>query len=244
MRRRGKISNDIKNILIIVGSIAAIVFLLGYVYVQKSNENFKNIKIDKSKYLVYSIVEEDDSDYPKYVPYVNIKGEYAKEVNKDINDITKDFLKRKNSIVTYDYDINGIILSLVVKIVSDEISYSPEISFRTYNFNLKTKELIDDQSLLDFFGADENLVSNKIEEKFRLYYKELVDEKYYEPSECDYNCFIKYRDIGSYINDVNYYVKDGNLIAYKPFVFYSIFGDEEYFKEEHFEFLIVKTDKN
>ena len=46
------------------------------------------------------------------------------------------------------------------------------------------------------------------------------------------------------MDNVNYYVKDGNLIAYKPFIFYSIFNDEEYFKEEHFEFLLVVTDKD
>ena len=40
------------------------------------------------------------------------------------------------------------------------------------------------------------------------------------------------------------YIKNGDLVAYKPFVYYSIFGDEEYFNEDHFEFVLVVTDKN
>jgi len=237
-------NNNIKSILIIIGSIAVIIFLLLFVYMQKSSENYKNIKIDKNKYLVYSIVEDKKSDYPKYVPYVNIKGNYVKEVNKDIDSFTKDILKRNKSIVTYEYDINGIILSLVVKILDNEVSYSPKIYFRTYNINLNTMELISDQSLLDFFKINEKGVSDAIENKFRLYYEELVKEKYYQPQECNYECFLGYKDVDSYTSNVNYYVKNGNLIAYKPFVFYSIFGDEEYFDEDDFEFLLVETDKN
>ena len=44
------------------------------------------------------------------------------------------------------------------------------------------------------------------------------------------------------MDDVSYYIENGNLVVYKPFVFYSIFGEEEYFKEDDFKFMIVKRE--
>ena len=46
------------------------------------------------------------------------------------------------------------------------------------------------------------------------------------------------------MDKVVFYVKNGDLVAYKPFIFFSIFGEEEYFEDEDYEFLIVKTEKN
>ena len=97
---------------------------------------------------------------------------------------------------------------------------------------------------MDFFQTDKNKVSEIIENTFKEYYDDLVKKGYYEPTECNYDCFLGYRDITNYLDNVQYYVKNGDLIAYRPFVFYSIFGDEEYFKTKHFEFLLVETEKN
>lgn len=56
------------------------------------------------------------------------------------------------SIITYEYDINGIILSLVIKVINNETTYAPEPYFRSYNINLETQEVISDQTLLEYFN--------------------------------------------------------------------------------------------
>ena len=210
----------------------------------KGSDNFKNIKRDKSNYLVYSKIEKDDKDYPKYVPDINIKADAVNLVNEDIDNFVSKYLDSDKTLITYEYNINGIILSVVVKILDYQIEYAPKIYFKTYNINLSTKEVISDKSLLDFFQIDKNEVSKIIENTFKEYYDDLVKKGYYEPTECNYDCFLGYRDITNYLDNVQYYVKNGDLIAYRPFVFYSIFGDEEYFKTKHFEFLLVETEKN
>lgn len=230
---------------IIIGVTVFLIVLLVFIYIaSKSNENFKNIKQDKSKYLVYSKVERQDEKYPKYVPFINIKADVINQANADIDSFVNSYLDSDKALITYEYNINGILLSVVVKVIDYQKDYAPEIYFRTYNINLDTRQLISDQSLLNFFQIDETTVSSLIEERFREYYKDLVEENYYVPEECNYECFLDYRNVDNYLDNVNYYIKNGNLIAYKPFIFYSIFEDEKYFTEDHFEFLLVETDKN
>ena len=246
-----KISNKFSNLedstkkaIIIGGAIFLIVLLIVGYNASRSSDNFNNIKKDKGNYLVYSKIEKSEGDYPQYVPDINIKSDIIDQVNDDIDSFVGNYLGSDKALITYEYNINGIILSVVLKVINYKEDYAPEIYFRTYNINLNTRELISNESLLSFFEIDETKVSSTIEEGFKGYYADLVKEGYYIPEECDYKCFLGYRDVSNYLDNVNYYVKNGNLIAYRPFVFYSIFGDEEYFEAKHFEFLLVETDKN
>ena len=239
-KKFNKLNDNTKKIIIISLSILLILVIVLVFFIQNTNNNYKNIKQDKNKYLVYSKLEQDDEKYPKYIPYINIKSKQIDLVNQDIDNITKQFINT-NSAITYEYDINGIILSIVIKIIDNKNEYTPEINFRTYNINLDKKELIADESLLDLFKITEEDVSKQIENKFISYYEDLVKQKYYVKEECDYKCFLKYKGIKNYNDNINYYIKDGNLIVYKPFVFYSIFNDEEYFTIDKFEFLIVES---
>ena len=67
--------------------------------------------------------------------------------------------------------------------------------------------------------------------------------EYFDPKECNYSCFLKWRDVDNYLDNITYYVEKGNLIAFKPFVFESIFGEENYFKDSDFEILIKKAEE-
>lgn len=229
---------------IVLGCIVLITLVVLLSSISRGSENFNNIKQDKGNYLVYSKLEQQDDKYPKYVPYINIKSDIVKQVNNEIDEYVDKYINEEKASVLYEYNINGIILSVVVKIIDYKEEYAPEIYFRTYNINLESLNLISDESLLDFFQTNETQISQIIENQFKGYYNDLVDQGYYEPSECDYECFLSYRSVENYTDNLNYYVKNGNLIAFKPFIFYSIFNDEEYFKSEHFEFLLVETDKN
>lgn len=231
------------KILIICGTIFAIIFLLVYMYIVKQNANYNNIKQKKNSYLVYSKYERTNSKYAVHIPYVNIKADVIDKVNDDIDLFTGDFINSKRSSIIYEYDISGIILSLVIKITDYDTEYAPETYFRSYNINLSSLEVISDQSLLEFFKIDESRVESLIENQFRNYYQEIVEEGYYHEEECNYSCFLSYRNVDNYLLNVNYYVKNGDLIAYKPFIFTSIFGEEEYFKNKNFKFMLVETEK-
>ena len=225
--------------ILLVGVILTIV-LIGYVFfAQRSSENYKDIKQYKNEYLIYTKYQDKNTTYSKEVPYVNLKANVFKKVNEDITLFCQDYINSKKSVISYEYDINGIILSLVVKVINNDTTYAPEPYFRTYNINLETQEVIADDALLQFFNVNKTTVENKIKRQFQNYYSDLIKEKYYTTSECSYDCFLKWRGVDKYLDYVSYYVREGNLIAYKSFIAYSMFGEEEYFEDEDYEFEIA-----
>lgn len=220
--------------------IAIILFIIVVAFIQKKNtENFNNIKQDKGAYLVYTKYEDKSTTYTKEVPYVNLKADIFKQVNADILKFCNEYMNQEKSVITYEYDINGIILSLVVKVINNETTFAPEPYFRTYNINLEKEEVISDDALLQFYGVTKRTVETKIKRGLQGYYSDLVKEKYYNTAECSYDCFLKYRGIKNYLDYVSYYIRDGKLIAYKTFIAHSIFGEEEYFTDKSFEFEIA-----
>lgn len=237
-----KIDKDTKFILMVSISVFVIIFIIFYASQRGKNDNFNNIKEDKSNYLVYTKYEKKGKIYSTYIPYVNIDSEIVKSVNEDIDLFVSEFMSSKKANISYDYDINGIILSLVIKIVDYDTNYAPQPYFRTYNINLNTLELLSDEALFNYFGITEGDAEAAIEKQFNYYYDKIVEENYYTRQECNYKCFLKYREVDNYLDRAVYYIDDGNLIAYKPFVFYSVFGEEEYFKDKHFKFLIAKKE--
>lgn len=244
-RKKSKgMDSDTKKILIIFITVFVIIFLIVYIFIRKDGDNYNEIKADKSKYLIYTKYEKTNTNYPKHVPYLNIKGDAIQQVNKDIDLFANDFKKVDRCILLYEYDISGVILSVVLKAVNHNVEFAPEVYFRSYNINLSTLEVISDDALLNFFGTNEENVAGLIENKFRYFHQEIVKEDFYKADECNYECFLNYRNVQNYMDNVSYYVKNGDLIAYKPFVFFSIYGEEDYFEDKDFEFMIVQTDKN
>lgn len=243
-KKAKRFDTDTKKIFIISLTIFIIIFLIVYIFVRKGNDNYNDIKANKSKFLIYTKYEKTNTNYPKHIPYVNIKGDIIKQVNEDINLFASDFKKVNRCVFLYEYDISGVILSIVLKAVNYNVEYAPEVYFRSYNINLSTLEVISDEALLDFFGTDVSGVEQLIENRFRNFHQEIVADGYYHANECNYECFLNYRNVQNYMDNVSYYVKDGNLIAYKPFIFFSIYGEEDYFKDEDFQFLLVETEKN
>lgn len=243
-RKHIELDDSTKRVLIIAGASFLVLLLIIIVFIQKSSENYNNIKVDKNNYLIYSKIEKPDKNYSKYVPYINIKSNAVVFANQDIDNFVSTYINSDKTMITYEYDINGVILSVVVKVMDFSNEYAPTVNFRTYNINLKTRQVLNDDEILTLFQTNTDTVSSSIRGVFEKYYNDLVNEGYYVQSECDYDCFLKYRDVYNYMDNVHYYIKDGDLIAYKPFVFYSILGDEEYFEAKDFEFLLAVSDKN
>jgi len=231
-----------KRNLMIVFSVICIVLLIAFYILKNRGVDYSYMKEDKSKQIVYtSITQTDDDVFKKEIPYLNINKDFAKNINSEINDYTSPLKNEEHATISYNYDINGDVLSLLVKMVNYSDETGPKIYFKGYNINLKTKNIVTDQELLDLFGYDYNDVEISIANKFQKYYQEMLEKKYYVEDECDYDCFLNdYREVENYLDDIVFYVKNGDLYVYKPFSFYSITGDEEFFKEKHFRFLIEK----
>lgn len=226
-----------------IGLAVLTIFGIIYFYIYQNNlKNYKNIKIDKNSPLVLTRFSNDNTNYPIAVPYINIKSDAVDNINKEILDNCQSLVNKKNSVIIYEYETNGEILSLILKTI-DNTKLVPVVQFKSYNINLKTIKFLTDNQILALYDLTEKEVEKTIETKFRNYYNEEVKEGYLTAKECDYTCFLKYREVSNYLDDVEYYIKNKNLVAYRPFATKSIFSEEEFYKEETFAFQITGSEQ-
>lgn len=232
-----------KKVLIFSSALIFIVIILVFFYIQTINTNYRKIKIDKHKHIVYKKLEIQDEIYPKYIPYINIDSPDANNANIDIDSLTNKYIDNNKTIISYEYNISGDYLSLVLKAEDYSVNVGPKVEFKTYIFNLNNKKIVSDAELLEMFNISNSDVSRIIEYDFRNFYEDLVSEDYYRNINCNYSCFIKHRGVGNYIENVSYYIKNGDLVAYKPFIIYSSLNDGEYFNPDNYEFMITESVK-
>lgn len=201
--------------------VILLIVVIGYYFYNKKNDNYNNLKIDSTKHLVYTKSKTAAGSYNQYTPFLNVKGELASQINQDIEYYISNFNK-DNIFITYDSDLNGKVLSLVIKV--EDYSYVESavvLHFRTYNVKLDTMQLLSNESILDYFDLNDSLLEEKFNERLNEYYTELVNNESINEHECDYDCFIKSRGFQSGVEDNEYYIRDGKLVVYKPYIFMS-----------------------
>ena len=231
--------NQQKTTLIIVVAIA-IVAMLAYSFHENNIKNYNYIKESWFENIIYTSYYDDRNEYIKEVPYINIKGEQITEVNNQIEAFSTKYTNLSRAIITYDYSITGQILSVIIKAINYETNYASEAEFISYNINLKTQQVYTNQEILDLYNINAGYVSDRIKNQLQQYHKDIIKEKYYSLQQCNFTCFLKWRNIEDYSKGIACYISAGKLYVYKPFVFASIFGEEEYFKDKHFVFLITE----
>ena len=231
--------NQQKTTLIIVVAIA-IIAMLATSFHENNVKNYNYIKESWFDDLIYTSYYDDRNDYIKEVPYINIKGEQVAEANAQIDAFSSKYTNLNRAVITYDYSITGQIISIIVKAISYETNYASEAEFISYSINLKTQQVYTEQEILDMYNINAGYVNDRIKNQFQQYHKDIIKEKYYSLQQCNFACFLKWHNIEDYSKGIAYYISAGKLYVYKPFVFASIFGEEEYFKDEHFVFLITE----
>ena len=133
------------------------------------------------------------------IPYINIDSEDARLVNQTIQQYAESFLKNKNNLMVYDSQLNGEVLSILLRMSDYSAGYSfPDVSFHTYNFDLNDQTLMTDEELLSLFDVTEDEVKQKIELQFQKYYQQEVKKGFFASQECNYDCFLNWRGIQNY----------------------------------------------
>ena len=203
----------------IIAIIVLLILVFSYYFYNKSHDNYNNIKINKSEYLVYTESEKQYGNYNQYKPHLNIKGELGTTINNNIDEYISNF-EKNNICITYEYDLNGKILSLVIKVEDYSfVENAAILYFRSYNINLDTQELLSKDKVLNLFNTNSSDVEIKLNNKIEEYYNELVNKNIINTKECNYSCFKKSRNFEENMEDAEYFVRDGKLVVFKPYVY-------------------------
>ena len=230
-----QLSNSTIILIIIVISFL-LVALVAYGIVRLNTNNYRSLKEDSSKDIVYTIYS--NSKYSQEVPYINLKGDIYKEVNNNIQEIAGEYLDKETGTITYDYNLNGNFISLVL-VITEYIGDSPRKNFYTYNIDTTNKQLLSKEALIDYYKTNTEEIKNRVLYELEKAYKNKIETGALTEESCDFDCYISWR--GSQNLDpenYSYYIKDGYLAAYVPFEQYDAFGDDESFDEID-DFLIL-----
>ena len=224
-----------KAIKLLVLCVLAIIVIIATQIYKSYMKNFNYMKVDRGEHIVYTRYNQNS----KEVPYVNINSSDVKSLNDSIVDYCNNYVNSDDIKIKYEYSINGNYLSLVIKVINTK-ELPSKMLFKTYNVSLKNRTVLTDQDLTDYFKVNNDIVSARIHNRFLEMYKDEVAQGYIEEMECDYTCYLGYRGVTDYLEDINYYIRDGKLVVYKPFIYSSIFGEEEYFTEDSFIFELTE----
>lgn len=225
-------SKAVKLLILCLFTIIAIICTQIYKNYMK---NYNYMKVDKGEHIVYTRYNQNN----KEVPYINIDSSDIKSLNESIVEFCNNYINTEDIKLKYEYSINGNYLSLVIKIINDK-EYPSKMIFKTFNVNLKNRTALSDEDLMNYFNINQDIVNARIHNRFLEMYKDEVAQGYIVEGECDYTCYLGYRGVDDYLTDLNYYIKDGKLVVFKPFVYSSIFGEEEYFTEDSFIFELTE----
>lgn len=231
MLKKKKISK--KGLIILLLSIISIVLLIYYF----TNDNDYTRKlIDSSKAFVYTYKDYSTSKFTKKIPHINLN---ILDVNEEIDNFVLDYVNKDDNIINYKYSISNNVLSLVIRIISFDGDRAPFNYFKSFNINLDTLKEASSDEVLNAFNITSEDVLKKIEKEFNDYYYDLVFQEKINEQVCNLECFLQRRGFLGYMQDVNYYIDNGKLIVYKPFIINTSSWEYEYFKDCDFSFEVV-----
>lgn len=211
------------------GIIVFIILILLYGILLLTNKTELNLQ-DKNKDIIYDKVNNKN----KKIPYVNLVGEDINKINENIDLFVKDYLNENNSNVSYEYNKNGNILSILIRIIYYNGVDAPEIKFTSYNILLNDSYLISDDELFTLINSNKGEVNKIIENSFIDYYNESEIRK-----NLSYQDFIKYRDYYFNIDkDVSYYIDNNKIYGYININKGMDYSEYEYFQDLSFKVLV------
>ncbi len=227
-----------KIFLFIIGLLLLGVIMIA-LYLLSKPTSYENAKIDKSKNYVY-LKESNFTSQDKHIPYINVKGKTAKRYNEEIEKLEEEFAVISENKIGYTFNKSKNILSLSIKMV-DYLNFGhPSTKYKTYIINLENQKAYTKEEIYRDYQVNDKKVKEIIKKGFQKMYKEEVKKKYIDSNECDYKCFLTWRGVEDYLDGAQLYIQNRQLVVFRGFDTESIFGEEQYFNDSHFQFAISK----
>lgn len=216
--------------------IMGIIILLVIIFLILILKTFKDSKNSAKSYIkqvaTYTI---KGTNISSKLPKLLIDSSDARMVNQEIEDDYNKAIASNNQAFNYQYSINDKYFSLATyTYLTEEKTGYTYPSFKTYNFSLATKELVDDDTLLNDFNKTFQDVSNTLEAKMQENYQGEIDKLYLSEEECDFTCFLNKRQIENFDTNNYLYVLNNKLYFYHGFMIFSNLGEEKFYKNETF----------
>lgn len=231
-----------KKVLIGIGVVIALFVVLSIV--NGISKGLNNHKITEGNDYVYTLrTKKNESGKVSSLPIINLDFKAVEKNNTDIQDLFYQMTKDKRNTVTYEFTVHNKILFLLIRIdFYDVINGTMNTRFLSFNIDLKTGELLQNEAILKKYDYTTEDVKNSIYKEMQTNYKDGHEKGYVDTFNCDFNCYL--RNHGFSPNQleggVSLFVKNKKLVIYRGFTIDTVLGDKNYFVKEDFIFSLEK----
>jgi len=213
MRKKKNMNNE-KVYLLVAIILLVCVFIYG-IYLLTKNDN--DILLDNTKSIVYTSYENKDLD--KSVPTINVK-KVSNEVNNDISKLVTPYLNKNNNKVSYKYQVNGNILSLIVIVEDYEVEGTLDVKFTSYNIDLVKLKILSNEEVLKMFDLDINYIDKVLNDKFKILYNDTLNSNSISKS-ISYDEYLNMHNINNFKDNVYLYINNSKLNVYLDYDYWS-----------------------
>ena len=208
-----------------------------------SNSNNKKTKLDDyvKEQATYQI---PSTNIISTLPSIQLDSADAKEVNELIKNAYNTAIKSKNTQYTYQASLNKKYLSIAL--ITNRVDSITKYSYSqitTYTFDIKTGKKITDSELLKEYNTSWEKIATSFEQEMKNFYQEELESMYFLEKDCNYNCFLENRHIHSYQEGLSLFVVNNQLMYYRPFMIFSKWGEEDFYRHEDFLFEIKESNE-
>lgn len=223
-----------KNVIaVIILALALIILFLVQVFTSKKDPS----KAMQNQDYVYTF-ESNERKEKSSLPQINLKGESVKKQNAEIMELYYNVINGDKNRFAYQYKVEEGLLFLLIEIkFYDPANAGMETRYISYINDIKKGTLVSNEDVLDQFGYDENAIENSITKKMKAYYTEAVQKGLIAGEECDFSCYMDWRDMRDIKEGSALYFKNNKLVVYRGFSLESVYADHVlYDKKEPFLF--------
>ncbi len=176
-----------------------------------------------------------------YLPQINLRFDSIYAINEEIMELYYQVLEEEKSEFTYEYSQKGNLLFLLIRVYFyDESNRDMETRYLSYVIEMQDGTLLSNQEVLASLGYPEDSIWHTLQNKMYFYYEKAVEEGYIPREECDFTCYLKWRDMVNIDEGASLFFKDGHLVLYRGFSLQSIYEDKVIFDDDPFIFELEK----
>lgn len=211
-----------KNVIaVIVLAILLVVLFLVQMVFKKEDPN----KALQNQDYVYTF-ESNERKQVSHLPQINLKGDMVKKENAEIMRLYYTTISSDKNQFTYKYVKKDNLLFLLIEIYYYEtLNAGMETRYISYINDIETGELVTNEEVLKKYGYTENMIGTSITNKMKAYYEEASMKGLIVPQECDFACYMGWRDMENIKEGASLYIEDNKLVVYRGFTKESVYAD-------------------
>ncbi|MDD3341556.1 MAG: hypothetical protein PHN72_05155 [Bacilli bacterium] len=232
-----------KKPLVITVAVIILLFVLLTVIDTISKGTTAHKKINSEDYVYTLKSTQNEKGVESKLPIINLDFEDIAEYNDSVQELYHKITADKKNTFAYEYTLDKNILYLLIRIDFDDITnHTMNTRFVSFNFDLKTGEILENKDVLSKYGFTIANVSNSITNKMKNYYKDSNKKGYLDTYNCTFSDYLLNHDFdpNNMAGNVSLFIKDKKLVLYRGFTIDTVLGDKDYFVREDFIFPLEK----